>query len=96
MGDGAIDKTYWSIVYSSGFKLLKGDTIIANLTVGVPYTYNNVLTVQINSIPAGVADGYRWKFTVYPINKDISLDDYTMPRVHPNFNYIDLTVNEQA
>ena len=89
--------TYWGLVYSSGsFKLLKGDVIAATLTVGVPHTQDGIITLTINAVPAGVVDGHRWKFTVYPINQDIILEDYTMPRIHPEFKYVSLTVNEQV
>jgi hypothetical protein len=95
--DGSVVKTLYRIFYtSSKFKLFKGTQFITDLTVNTAYTYQNYLTIKINSTPSGVADGYRWDFTVYAVNRDIILDDYTMPRIHPSFKYITLTVNEQS
>lgn len=94
-GDSATSVSNWSILYTGGaFKLLKGDVITQTISLNTPYS-NGVFTITINSAPSGVTEGDRWKFTIYPINRDIVLDDYTMPRIHPDFNFVDITVNEQ-
>ena len=97
--DGAIGitKMDYRLFYTAGvFKLFRGVNYITDLTLTTPYTYQNYFTIKINTTPVGVQNGYRWDFPLYPVNQDIILDDYTMPRVHPNFNYIDLTVKEQS
>jgi hypothetical protein len=97
LGEGCTQVLSWKIVWNgSNFVLYKGDAQIQTLLTNTSYTYLNILTVKILGIPAGIQSGDRWEFKTYPINKDILLDDYTMPRVSPDLSYITLTVKEQS
>lgn len=87
----------WKLIWNgANFILYKGDVQVTTLTLNTSYTYLNILTVKILAIPAGISNGDRWEFKTYPLNKDILLDDYTMPRVSPALNYISVTVKEQS
>ena len=97
LGAASLTRQVWYIVYSSGnWQLVKGTSLIQTLTVGVPYNHNDIFTIKINSTPPGTASGDRWQFITYPINQDILLDDNTMPRIHPNLNYVTININEQS
>lgn len=92
--DGSVD-LLWQITYNgTNFQLFKAGVFVTNLTIGTPYTYENMIEVTINSVPAGVVTGNRWIFYTYPSNKDLVLTDYTVPRISPDLSYINITVNE--
>jgi len=96
----------YRVIYSTNkFRVFIGGTILTlvyndtgyvDLDINITYTYENLFSVKFNAIPTGVQNGDRWDFVVNPVNQDIILSDFTMPRIHPNFNYIDLTVKEQS
>lgn len=96
-GAGCTKVNTWRILWNgTNFILYKGGSQVHTLTLNTSYTYSNLLTLKILSVPAGITNGASWDFKTYPINQDIILDDYTMPRVHPQLTYVDLTVNEQS
>ena len=104
--DGASVPVTYRVIYSTNaFRVFIGGTILTltsndtsytNLSTGIVYTYENMFSIKFNSIPTGAQNGDRWDFVVNPVNQDILLTDFTMPRIHPNFNYINLTVKEQS
>jgi hypothetical protein len=104
--DGTSVPVTYRVIYSTNaFRVFIGGTILTltsndtsytSLSTGVVYTYENMFSIKFNSIPTGAQNGDRWDFIVNPVNQDILLTDFTMPRIHPNFNYINLTVKEQS
>jgi hypothetical protein len=92
---GSTTKILWQLVYNgSTFQLFRAGVFITAIAIGVQYTHENLLEITINSLPAGIASGNRWTFYTYPVNQDLQLDDYTVPRVSPDLQYIDILVNE--
>lgn len=86
----------WTISYNgTNFQLFKSGSFVQSLNVGDPlYYYGDLLALKIDSLPAGIQAGDRWVFYTYPINKDLILTDYSVPRISPSLQYISITVNE--
>lgn len=92
---GSYQKTLWQIVYTgTDFQLYRDGVMVISMAVGIQYNHENIFEIRINSVPAGAINGNRWIFYTYPINEDLVLDDYTVPRISPDLSYIDITVNE--
>lgn len=87
----------WKLIWDgTNFRLYRGDKQIQTLTLNTLHTYSNLLSLKILEVPVGIANGYRWDFKTYPMGVDIALIDYTMPRIHPQLQYVTITVNEQS
>lgn len=86
----------WTVSYNgSDFHLFKGGSFVKALAVGDPlYSHDNMLSIKINDVPAGVVNGNKWIFITSPNNRDLLLIDNTVPRVSPELEYINITVNE--
>lgn len=73
------------------FALSKNGNYLQNLIIGQNFTDENIdFEIQIGIYGSGNV----WEFTTYPANRDINLDDYTIPILDPN--NIDLTVIETS
>jgi len=86
----SVVKTTWQIVYDPAqdaalpFFIYKEGTYLAKMASGT--TLNGVgalINITINSTPGSVAQDDLWNFTVYPYNKDVNLDDLSIPVVGP-------------
>jgi hypothetical protein len=76
-------------VGSNNFLLYREGIYLQNLGLNVSFTDINItLSIQAGVYPMGKV----WEFTVYPSNRDILLDDYTIPTI--NNNFINLVVVE--
>lgn len=94
---GSKTKIKWKLIYTGGiFKLYKEAEIVQDVEVGVEVTYLDILKFTISSVPATAVNGTYWEFYTYPYNQDITLDDYTVPRIHPYLTYVTITVNPQS
>lgn len=88
------ERLTWKIAYSGGvFKIYKGGNYLQDLTVGVEFLAPGIFSFTINS-SAGISSGDYWEIVTYPFNSDIVIDDYTVPRIHPYLQFVDITVNE--
>lgn len=95
--NGHPDETImWTIAYNgTNFQLFKSGSFIKTLVVGDPlYYYGNILAVKIDALPVGIQNGDKWVIYTYPINRDLILTDYSVPRISPALEYISITVNE--
>ncbi len=102
-GYGSTQELSWQLLWNgTNFILYSGDTQIQTLTLNTEYVYpptsgdNCILRLTMLSVPGGAQAGDRWEFKTYGVNQDVVLNDYTVPRIHPSFTYIDLTVKEQS
>jgi len=93
LNEGAIDTVTWRVKYDGvNMLLLKNNNPITNLTIGTPYTdANDIITLTI--LTGTYSTGDEWVFKTIPINRDLLIDDYSIPVVIEND--ITLIVNEQ-
>lgn len=77
----------WKLMYDAGlskFKLFKNGLPQGNIDWDVLYT-SSIINILIPSSILGVpvnntiVNGDTWLFRTYPVNKDILIDDYTVP-----------------
>lgn len=79
----AIEENEWLLQYdfaSLSFICLRDSIFLGNIPMGISFTDPDgtfTFTPQIGPY----VDGMRWKFKTYPFNKDIDLDDFTIPKV---------------
>lgn len=83
-------KSEWSISYAGGtsFNVVKDQVYLGVATSGVLWV-DPLLSVQFTIQLASYAIGDTWTFTIYPWNKNIEFDDFTMPKLNAN----DITIN---
>lgn len=79
----------WLIQYDGTFmRLFKEGQNVATITIGILFNESsNIFSITINENSYSV--GMQWNFITYPYNKDIELDDFTIPIVSES----DLNIN---
>lgn len=73
------ERTQWRITYTGNrFVLYRGGFAQTSIHFDQEYTTrDNALTIQLPDGPYDTGD--TWEFTTYPYNRDIEVNDYTMP-----------------
>lgn len=85
-----IVKSTWRLEYTGGttFTVVRDNNFEGSATIGSSFTdANNNITFTI--LPSSYTVGEEWIFTIYPPNKNIELDDFTLPKVLAS----DITLN---
>lgn len=80
---GSTQRIVWRLVYDgTNFRFFKGPLLIQLIPLNVVYTDpENIIKVKID--PAGMyTQGQAWQFVTYPYNKNIILDDNSVPVVN--------------
>jgi len=85
-------KVTWRLEYyfngtDDYIRIFRNGSFMTNQLMGTQYT-DPQNTFQFTPYMSLYAQGMQWTFTVYPYNKDIELDDFTMPHVDPNNCFI--------
>ena len=94
---GSTIKIKWKLIYTGGiFKLYRDAQFIQDIAFSTETTYQDILKLQIDAAPVGAVNGDVWEFYTYPYNKDVVLDDFTVPRIHPYLDYVTIQVNSQS
>ncbi len=89
----SVSKNTWTIKYRlgiMGFDIYKNSGWVATRGYGVPYEDTDVKFIIL---PGPYQNNDQWQFTSYPANRDIQLDDFTVPRV--KLTDLNLVVTEQ-
>lgn len=83
----------WRINYDgTNMRLFKDGIFKQNITIGVQTTTtDNHLSILINA--GAYVNGMDWEFKTYPYNKNLEIDDFSVPILRANDLII--TVNEQ-
>lgn len=83
----------WRINYDgTNMRLFKDGIFKQNITIGVQTTTtDNHLSILINT--GAYVNGMDWEFKTYPYNKNLEIDDFSVPILRANDLII--TVNEQ-
>lgn len=92
INEGSQNIVQWVIEYQDGrLLLIKYGLFITTFETGTPYTDdNNIFTILV---PQGnYNDGDRWEFTTYPRERNIEINDYSVPIIRAQD--IDITVHE--
>lgn len=90
---GSVQNNNWLIKFDGVyFKLLKNNTQVTNLLIGDIYTDPlNIITIEIK--PGFYNIGEEWVFITLPVNKDLILNDYSIPILKAE--NLSLIINEQ-
>lgn len=79
---GSVDKVEWRLSFDgTNFRLFKGAYLVGVIPMNTYYRDpENIISINID--PAGMySQGQSWSFTTYPYNRNILLDDNSVPVV---------------
>lgn len=81
----------WTLQYTgTNFIIRKDGTYITNVTVGTQYTDpDGNITFTINS--GAYVIGMNWEFKTYPNNKNLEIDDFTVPIIREQDLILNIT-----
>jgi hypothetical protein len=97
VGPSSVEILKWKLIFTGGvFKLYKGIDFVSDIASNAVYDIPGLLTIQPIESTGTPFNGMYWEFYTYPFNTDIVLQDYTVPRIDPYMNYINLTVTGQS
>lgn len=90
---GSTQAVDWLIKYDGGyFKIYKNNQELYNLSLNEVYTDpENIITLYLPL--SAYAIGSEWSFRTLPVNRDINLNDYSIPILKEE--NLTLTINEQ-
>ena len=85
---GSTVKSTWRIEYNDmggvhTYRLFRNNLYMSTIPEAVLWVSPDN-DVSLNPNPGAYTHGKYWEFTVYPYNKDIVLDDYTIPVINPS------------
>jgi len=91
---GSTTKTIWRLRYlgSDEFRVIKNNTEIGTATTSEEFSDGSTFKFTINS-SAGLASGDKWQFVVYPYNRDMVIEDFTIPEYDVANSNIQVTAN---
>jgi uncharacterized phage protein gp47/JayE len=91
---GSTTKSLWRITFAGGtlFNVVKNNTFMGTATTSMPFIDPDS-SLLFTIVSSSYISGQSWTFTSYPWNKNIEVDDFTMPFI--DINDITLTINEQ-
>lgn len=69
----------WEVQFDGTLmRFLKNGVHQGNTPLGVPWV-DPTTTINITILPNGYSLGQSWEFTTYPVDKDIEVDDFSVP-----------------
>jgi hypothetical protein len=87
---GSVVNESWELLYDpltdpiEPFCLFKSGIFQAKLAPNTSITgVASILDISIGALPGNIQQGDFWKFTTYPYNQDIELDDLSIPIIKP-------------
>jgi len=91
-------RTEWTMVYdqvtdpAKPFIISKGSIFQVKMAhSSTESDVGGLLDITIGDLPGSIAQGDSWAFIVYPFNKDIELDDLSIPIINPGDFVLDIT-----